>query len=265
MVLVSIPFRSLRFRHTSSNWGVVFSRNFPRNSETDFWPRVTANIAGTLTQEGTLHGIEGVTGSHNIQIDPYVLGQNEKTLLNIDPLNPYFSQRTFEGTAGGEVKAIWRDSIVFDGTVNPDFSDVELAQPQFTVDQRYPVYFPELRPFFLENANYFSTPMNLLYTRNIIQPDYGVRVTGKVQHTNIGAMLTDDREPGQTVAPGDPLYGAKRAAFAALLERGHRTSARISPSGRCIRMKSSAADGTASAAWTSTGGQTRIGRSMRRA
>jgi hypothetical protein len=226
MVLVSIPFRSLRFRPVEAHpgeknalgglgadWGVVIARNFPRNSESDYWPRVSAGISGILTQEGTLRGIEGVTGSHNIQIDPYVLGQNEKTLLNIDPLNPYFSQRTFEGTAGGEVKAIWKDSIVFDGTVNPDFSDVESAQPQFTVNQRYPVYFPELRPFFLENANYFSTPLTLLYTRNIIRPDYGLRITGKMQHTNIGLLLVDDREPGETVAPGDPLYGAK-ATFA---------------------------------------------------
>jgi len=213
MVLLAIPFRSLRFRPVGSDWGVVFERNFPRNSETDYWPRVTASIAGTLTQEGTMRGIEGVTGSHNIQINPYVLGQNEKTLLNMDPLNPYFSQRTFEGTVGGEVKAIWKDSIVFDGTVNPDFSNIESAQPQFTVDQRYPVYFPELRPFFLENASFFTTPLTLLYTRNIIQPDYGLRVTGKISHTNVGLMLVDDREPGETVAPGDPLYGAK-ATFA---------------------------------------------------
>jgi len=69
---------------------------------------------------------------------------------------------------------------------------VESDQPQFTVNQRYPVYFPELRPFFLENANYFSTPIDLIYTRNIVHPEYGVRVTGKIAHTNLGffAMTT---------------------------------------------------------------------------
>jgi len=141
MALIAIPFRSLRFRPIGSDWGVVLERNFPRNSETDYWPRIAANVSGVLSQEGTLRGIEGVTGSHNVQINPYVLGQNEKTLLNLNPLDPYFSQRTFEGTAGGEVKAIWKDAIVFDATVNPDFSDVESDQPQFTVNQRYPVLF----------------------------------------------------------------------------------------------------------------------------
>jgi len=214
MALMAIPFRSLRFRPGGSDWGVVFARNFPRNSETDFWPRVAANISGVLTQEETLKGIEGVTGSHNIQINPYVLAQNERTLETLDPLTPYFSSRRLEATAGGEFKAVLKDKIVFDATVNPDFSDIESDQPQFTVNQRYPVYFPELRPFFLENANFFTTPspLTLLYTRNIVHPEYGARLTGKLGHTNIGLLAIDDREPGETVSPGDPLY-KKRATI----------------------------------------------------
>jgi hypothetical protein len=207
IALISIPFRSLRFRATSSNWGIVFARNFPRNSEMDYWPRVSSEISGTLTQEGTLHGIEGVTGSHNFQLNPYILAQSERTLSSNDPLNPYFSVRHLEGTAGGEVKLILKDSIVIDGTVNPDFSDVESDQPQFTVNQRYPVYFPELRPFFLENANYFSTPITLLYTRNIVHPEYGVRLTGKVGRNNLGILAIDDRQPGEAVPTSDSLYG----------------------------------------------------------
>jgi hypothetical protein len=213
MALVAIPFRSLRFRPGGADWGVVFMRNLPRNSETDYWPRVSANVSGTLSQEGTLKGIEGVAGSHNVQINPYVLGQNERTLETTDPINPYFSSRHIEGTAGGEAKAIVKDSIVFDATINPDFSDVESDQPQFTVDQRYAVYFPELRPFFLENANYFITPIDLVYTRSITHPEFGGRVTGKIRHTDLGLLAIDDREPGQTVAAGDPLYN-KRALFA---------------------------------------------------
>jgi hypothetical protein len=213
MALMAIPFRSLRFRPDGSDWGVVFSRNFPRNSELSFWPRVAANISGTLTQEANLKGIQGVTGSHDIQVNPYVLGQNERTLETLDPKNPYFSSRHLEGTAGGEFKAVLKDKIVFDATVNPDFSNIESDQPQFTVNQRYPVYFPELRPFFLENANYFTTPspLTLLYTRNIVHPEFGARLTGKLDHTNIGLLAIDDREPGETVSAGDKLY--KKRAF----------------------------------------------------
>jgi Domain of unknown function (DUF5916) len=213
IAMIVLPFRSVRFRSAAGDWGVIFMRNLPRNSEVDFWPRVSTTVAGTLSQEGTLKGIEGVTGSHNLQLNPYLLAQNERTLLNLDPTNPYFSSRHLEGTAGGEAKVIIKDSIVLDGTINPDFSDVESDQPQFTVNQRYPVYFPELRPFFLENANYFTTPILLVYTRNIVHPEFGIRGTGKIGHTNLGFFLIDDREPGETVAPGDALY-RHRATFA---------------------------------------------------
>ncbi len=213
MALIAIPFRSLRFRPAGPDWGVVFFRNLPRNSEVDYWPRIAAGVSGVLSQEGTLRGIEGVTGSRNLQLNPYLLGQNEHTLLGLNPMDPYFSTRRFEGTAGGEAKAILKDSIVLDGTINPDFSTVESDQPQFTVNQRYPVYFPELRPFFLENANYFATPLTLLYTRNIVHPEYGARLTGKIGHYNLGLLTIDDRTPGETVDAGDALY-KKRALFA---------------------------------------------------
>ncbi|MGB7266279.1 MAG: carbohydrate binding family 9 domain-containing protein, partial [Terracidiphilus sp.] len=125
MALIAIPFRSLRFHSGQSDWGVVFMRNLPRNSEADYWPRVAASISGVLSQEGTLHGFEGVTGSHNFQLNPYVLAQNERKLVDIDPTNPFFSSRHLENTSGGEAKLILNDSIVLDATVNPDFSDVE--------------------------------------------------------------------------------------------------------------------------------------------
>jgi hypothetical protein len=215
MALMAIPFRSLRFRSTSSDWGIIFMRSLPRNSELDFWPRVSTRISGVLSQEATLHGIEGVTGSHNFQLNPYVLAQNERELINLDPLNPYFSVRGLEGTGGGEGKLILKDSVVLDGTINPDFSDVESDQPQFTVNQRYPVYFPELRPFFLENANYFSTPILLVYTRNIVHPEFGIRLTGKLGRTNLGFLAIDDREPGATYPSGDPLYHDRAKYFVA--------------------------------------------------
>lgn len=213
MALMAIPFRSLRFRPGSPGWGVVFSRNLPRNSEHDSWPVISPDVQGQLTQEATLRGIEGVTGSRNVQVNPYGLAQNEHRLDSRDATNPHFSTRKLEGTAGGEIKAIVKESIVIDATVNPDFSDVESDQPQFTVNQRYPVYFPELRPFFLENANYFATPIGLVYTRNIAHPEFGARVTGKLGGTNLGLFASDDRAPGEGLATADPLYG-KRALFA---------------------------------------------------
>lgn len=219
MALVAIPFRSIRFNRNIPDWGVVFVRNLPRNSERDYWPRVAANINGTLSQEGTLHGIEGVSGSRNFQLNPYGLAQNERRLNVDDPAYPFFSSRHFQGTGGGEGKLIVKDSFVLDGTFNPDFSDVESDQPQFTVNQRYSIFFPELRQFFLENSDYFATPINLVYTRNIAHPLWGVRLTGKRDNINVGIFATDDRAPGELAAPGDPLYGKRTTVAVARVSR----------------------------------------------
>ncbi len=207
--LMAIPFRSIRSRSSAPEWGVVLSRNLPRNSETDFWPRISQSVSGTLSQEGTLLGMEGAT-SHNIQINPYGLVHRIHELDLDDPSNPFFSNRNLQGTMGGDVKAVVKDSIVLDGTINPDFSQIESDQPQFRVNQRYEVFYPELRPFFLENSSYFDSPIQLLYTRTIAIPEFGARATGKIHHTNIGFLTIDDRAPGIFVAPDDPLHG-KRA------------------------------------------------------
>lgn len=209
IAIMAIPFRSIRSRSGSPEWGVVLMRNLPRNSEVDYWPRISQSITGTLSQEGTLIGMEGAT-SHNVQINPYGLAHRIRQLNTDDPLDPYFSNRNLQGTVGGDIKAVVKDTIVLDGTINPDFSQVESDQPQFRVNQRYAVYYPELRPFFLENSSYFDTPITLLYTRTIVNPEFGARATGKIGHTNVGFLSIDDRAPGEFVATYDPLHG-KRA------------------------------------------------------
>ena len=214
IAIISIPFRSVRFRVNKPSWGIVLRRGLPRNSEVDYWPRVASNVSGVLTQEAEIAGFGDKTDrGHNFEVTPYVLGQNVHTLNTLDAGHPYFSRRGLEGTEGGEAKLIVKDSVVFDLTINPDFSQVESDEPQFTVNQRFPVFFPELRPFFLENASYFDTLITLVYTRNIVHPEYGGRVTGRLGHTNFGVLAIDDRAPGEAYTQGDPLYG-KHATFA---------------------------------------------------
>jgi hypothetical protein len=84
---------------------------------------------------------------------------------------------------------------------------VESDEPQVTVNQRYEVYFPEKRPFFMENAGYFKTPEMLFFSRRIGEPRFGARFTGKTGKWALGALLTDDRAPGQIVREDNPLHG----------------------------------------------------------
>ena len=74
------------------------------------------------------------------------------------------------------------------------------------MNQRFEVFFPEKRPFFQENSNYFQTPINLVFTRRIIDPLYGVRLTGKVGPWAVGSLVANDRAPGKSVLQSDPLY-----------------------------------------------------------
>jgi hypothetical protein len=209
IVLMSIPFRSLRFRSDVSTWGIVFQRNIPQRSETDYWPRVSSRVSGTLSQEGIGDGIAQVSPSHNFQVNPYTVLRALHGLDTRDPLNPYFTNKELQGRVGADAKYVIKDRLVLDATVNPDFSQVESDEPQQTVNQRFEVYFPEKRPFFLENANYFQTPINLVFTRRILDPEWGARLTGKLGGTNIGFFATDDRGPGEIVPNYNPVFGQR--------------------------------------------------------
>ena len=108
----------------------------------------------------------------------------------------------YEHRAGLDAKFVSQDALTFDLTLNPDFSQVESDDPQVTVNQRFAVFFPEKRPFFIENAGFFVTPINLFFSRRISDPQFGSRVTGKVGQWTLGALVIDDRQPGQGFTSG---------------------------------------------------------------
>jgi len=214
VVWEAIPFKSLRFPATpSQTWGILFIRWIARNSGSDSWPRVSTRIQGRLSQEATLKGLHSISRGHNIQFIPYAYARSYRALNTRDPNNPQFITDKFDPRVGINGKAVLKDSLVLDATVNPDFSQVESDQPQVTVNQRFAVNYPEKRPFFLENANFFQTPLDLFFSRDIADPQYGVRLTGKVGHYAIGTLLANDKSPGEVVPPDSNLAG-KRARFA---------------------------------------------------
>ena len=212
VVWMAIPFRSLRFPASGKSWGLIFQRIIPRANEHSYWPRVTSRIDGILNQEATLDGLEHVSPGRNIQVTPYGAFRSFRTLDNRDPLHPFFDKKATESRVGFESKVVVKDRLVLDLAVNPDFSQVESDDPQVTVNQRFEVFFPEKRQFFLENASFFDTPIPLLFTRRIADPLFAARATGKLGRYAIGALFADDRSPGNSVSPSDPLYG-KRAFF----------------------------------------------------
>ena len=213
VVLMSIPFKSLRFPAArSQEWGVILYRGISRLGEDSFWPHISRRIQGRLGQAATLYGLEGISPGHDIELIPYGLMRGYRALDTRDPTNPYFQHADVQGQPGMDAKFVIHDHFIVDATANPDFSQVESEDPQITVNQRYAVYFPEKRPFFLENEDFFRTPMDLFFTRSIGDPSAGIRLTGKDGPYSVGLMSADDRSPGLAV-PDYSQYSGMRSYF----------------------------------------------------
>jgi hypothetical protein len=221
-VLMRIPFASLYFAKSDPGemrtWGIILQRNISHTSEEDFWPRSQHDIAGRLTQDMKVEGFRDIENGQNLQFQPYVLARSLRNLNSVDPLNPYFEDKHLQGYGGLDAKFILHNSLVLDTTVNPDFSQVGIDNPAIP-NQRFPPFFAEVRPFFIENSSYFMTPTNLYYTNNIVKPQFGARLTGKLGGWALGLLGVDDRGPGQMVPPSDPSYNSRAHVYIGRLNR----------------------------------------------
>ncbi len=211
VVLITIPFKTLRFPDSAKQeWGVMLGRFIQRNNEFAMWPYITRRkLPQFVAQFGHLDGLENISPGRNFQFIPYGLLSGSRYLDQ--PQGGVPGIVTEPGYRGGvDTKVIIKDALTLDMTLNPDFSQVESDEPQVTVNQRYEVFFPEQRPFFMENASYFNTPQTLFFSRRVVDPEFGVRLTGKAGRWAIGVLAADDRAPGNGLLSDNPLYG-KRA------------------------------------------------------
>jgi hypothetical protein len=212
VALMRIPFASLYFAKSDPGemrtWGIILQRNVSHTNESDFWPRSNHDIAGRLSQDMEIEGFSDVGRGQNMQLEPYAIARSLRQLNTVNPSDPYFEDKHLQGYGGLDSKFILRNSLVLDATVNPDFSQVGIDNPAVP-NQRFPPYFAEVRPFFIENSSYFMTPINLYYTNNIVKPQYGARLTGKLGRWAVGVLGVDDRSPGEAVVQGDPGFGTR--------------------------------------------------------
>ncbi|MCA1586086.1 MAG: carbohydrate binding family 9 domain-containing protein [Acidobacteria bacterium] len=195
----AIPFRTLRFPSgTDQVWGVNFQRNIRRRNERAYWAPIPQQFSlYRLSLAGALSGIQ-TPSIRNLKVTPYVLG-------NILTSGNRPVESVTLGDVGGDVKYSLTSSLTLDATVNTDFAQVEVDDQQVNLD-RFNLFFPEKRPFFLENAGFFSVgnpgEVDLFFSRRIgIGPGgeevpilAGGRVSGKAGQFNIGLlnMQTDD-------------------------------------------------------------------------
>ncbi|MFK5974810.1 MAG: DUF5916 domain-containing protein [Flavobacteriaceae bacterium] len=196
----AIPLRTLRFQ-PGKDWGINFRRNIRKSNEIVYWsPMPVGFDLYRLSLAGTLTGLTLKTPG-NLKVIPYVLGQLSRDFTAID------SKTKFTTEVGGDIKFSITPSLTLDLTYNTDFAQVEVDEQQVNLD-RFNLFFPEKRPFFLENAGLFSVgspgEVDLFFSRrigigddgNIVPIIGGARLSGKINRTNVGllTMFTEDVE-----------------------------------------------------------------------
>lgn len=180
IVEMAIPFKSLRFpNHNPQTWGLQIKREIRRKSEEIYWAPRSRNINGFLVQAGTMEIDGTIEKGTNIEVMPVVTGLKQ----NGEKFNP---------EAGTNLKYGITSDLTADLAFNPDFSQIEADMPQNDVNQRYALYYPEKRPFFLEGKDLFDTPFELVYSRTIVNPLWGTKLTGKIGKTSIGFLSAYD-------------------------------------------------------------------------
>ena len=205
---MAIPFKSLRYPSRGDaphHWGFQIQREIQSKNESVVWSPVSRDVLGFLTQMGTLDGMRQLSMSRNLEFLPTVTAVGSQS-RNGDT-GVLAGSDSEEG--GLSVKYGLTSNLTLDFTFNPDFSQIESDRAQVDVNQRFPLFFAELRPFFLEGQEIFSIPgpITLVHTRTIVDPRYGAKVTGKVGRTTVGFVVADDEAPGKTDEPTDVGYG----------------------------------------------------------
>ncbi len=191
-VEVKIPFKSLRYRAGKGKfWGVDFWRRITRfNREIDGWMPMVRGVS-ELQQLGKITGLDDVSNERTLEIVPSITfsESGERTGLS------RFVNRPIDTAVGVSLKYQITPNITLDAAINPDFAEVEADAPVVRANERFPIFFAEKRPFFLEGIDYFSSPLQVVNTRNIADPDFAVKLTGKIGKNTIGILGAVDRFP----------------------------------------------------------------------
>ena len=195
-----IPFSSLRYSSRNPTWSILIWRNYPRDFRYAFYTApVPRDVNCLVCNAQTITGLTDLPEAGHMTVAPYASSQHlEQATGPLGTLN----DKNLVNNVGADLKWTPTATGAVDLTVNPDFSQVEADVPQITVNQRFAVFFPEKRPFFLEGFDLFNTPMQVAYTRTITSPRAGLRSTARVGDTTYTVLAADDRGGGLTIIPG---------------------------------------------------------------
>lgn len=195
VVEMAVPFQQLRFPRTTDaqTWGFEAFRNYPRSDRYRISSKYTdRDKECTLCQENKVSGFVGIEPGLNLELVPTL------TAVRTDVRNDFPDGPLEKDNEDLEpaLNARWgiTTNMTLNATINPDFSQVEADTAQLEVNTRFALFFEEKRPFFLEGADYFETPLQAVFTRTVADPEWGVKLTGKEGKNAVGVYVTDDAQ-----------------------------------------------------------------------
>ena len=193
VVEIAVPFRQIRFSRTTGpqTWGFEAFRNYPRNVRHRISSKHTDRAKDcTLCQENKLTGFQGIAPGRNLELTPTV------TAARVDAIDTFPDGDLESGDEEFEpgITAKWgvTPNMTLSGTINPDFSQIEADALQLAVNTRFALFFPEKRPFFLEGADLYLTPLQAVFTRTVAEPSWGFKLNAKEDKDAYGAFVARD-------------------------------------------------------------------------
>ena len=214
---MAIPLKSLRYPQRGPGephrWGFQIVREIKgKNEENAVWAPMSRDVAGFHRQMGLMEGMTDFSTSRNLEFLPTFTGIDFGSL---DRSSGGWNDLGMNPEAGLNVKYGLTSNLTADFTLNPDFSQIESDQPQIEVNQRFPLFFSELRPFFVEGAEIFDLPgpVTFVHTRTIVDPTWGAKLTGKAGRFTIGLLSAEDQAPGNLDDVDDPRHGETAQNF----------------------------------------------------
>ncbi|NIM49932.1 MAG: hypothetical protein GTN62_06560 [Gemmatimonadales bacterium] len=192
-VEMAIPFSSMRFQRSEGDqiWGFDAVRSYPRavRHHIGLFPRDRNNNC-YMCQSEKLIGFAGATPGRNVELDPTVYGVVTQERDGFP--SGQFAVRDKDFEPG--ITARWglTPSLTLNATANPDFSNIEADVAQLDINTQFALYYPERRPFFLEGASFFNTRFRAVHTRQLADPIWGTKLTGKEGGNAIGFFTVHD-------------------------------------------------------------------------
>lgn len=198
-VEVQIPFKSLRYKTGKGTlWGFNVARNIDRfNDEFDQWLPDDRNVSGLLIKHGKISGLDDIKYERTLEVVPSLtLSESGNRVAAREIAAGRFVNQPLKSQIGVTLKYTISPSVTLDAAINPDFAEIEADAPVVTANQRFPIFFQEKRPFFLEGADIFNSPLQVFYSRNIVDPDAAIKLSGKTGPTSFGFLAASDNAPG---------------------------------------------------------------------